>query len=112
MGAPLTELYRFAYRLAGNHQVAEDLVQEHLWRRGGSLGQQREKGKECAWCYRILRFRYAHFLRDRRHRINAGPLEEDLAISAGRRGVADVLAEREALQGRWISCRWMCGRHF
>lgn len=98
MRAFAPELYRFAYRLTGNHQVAEDLVQETFVEAWRSLARQREKGKERAWCYRILRFRYAHFLRDRRHRISAQPLEEDLAISRPGPGISEVLAQRESLQ--------------
>jgi len=93
------ELYRFAYRLAGNHQVAEDLVQETFVEAWRSLAKQREPGKERAWCYQILRYRYAHFVRDSKNRIRPEPLGEDFAVEARHEaGGIESLAERESLQ--------------
>ena len=99
MRAFAPELYRFAYRLAGNHQVAEDLVQETFVEAWRSLAKQREPGKERAWMYQILRYRYAHYVRDSKTRIRAEPLEEEISgkMDPGRPGV-DAVAERESLQ--------------
>ena len=70
------ELYRFAYRLSGNHQIAEDLVQETFVEAWRSLAKQRQPDKARAWFFQILRYRYAHFIRDRRHDLQAAPLME------------------------------------
>lgn len=92
------ELYRFAYRLSGKHQVAEDLLQETFVEAWRSIRNQREPGKERAWLYQILRFRYAHHLRDRKQEPQMAMLEEDMA--AARRAVPalEALAERESLE--------------
>jgi len=57
------DLYRFAYRLCGQGDLAEDLVQEtffHAWR---SMHSLRDPGRARAWLYQILRHRYAHWVR-------------------------------------------------
>src|SRR5438874_1463106 len=91
-----TQLYRFAYRLMGNHQVAEDLVQETFVEAWRSIENQREPEKARAWLFQILRFRYAHHLRDAKARIQTAPLDAQQAEPA--RPAVEVLAEREALQ--------------
>lgn len=58
-----TDLYRFAYRLCGQRDTAEDLVQEafyHAWR---SMHTLREECRARAWLFQILRHRYAHHVR-------------------------------------------------
>ena len=58
-----SELYRYAYRLGGRRELAEDLVQEtfyHAWRSFSSL---HELDKARPWLYRILRNRYSHYVR-------------------------------------------------
>lgn len=92
------ELYRFAYRMTGNHQVAEDLVQETFTEAWRSMASQREPDKARAWFYQILRYRHAHLLRDRGRRIQAGPLEEEVAEAQSARPALDALADKEQLQ--------------
>jgi len=65
------ELYRMAFRLCGDVETAEDLVQEtfyHVWKDMAGL---REPAKARAWLYQILRHRYAHWVRGRTRRIPA-----------------------------------------
>ncbi|MHC4996190.1 MAG: RNA polymerase sigma factor [Planctomycetota bacterium] len=65
-----TELYRFAYRLAGRADAAEDLVQEaffHAWRSYHTL---RDHRRARAWLYQILRHRYSHWVRTDTRRPN------------------------------------------
>ena len=71
------ELFRFAQRLCGRREQAEDLVQEtfyHAWR---SMGSLREKSRGRAWLFRILRHRYSHLVRTASRRPRAStPLED------------------------------------
>jgi len=92
------ELYRFAYRLSGKHQVAEDLVQETFVEAWRSVEKQREPGKERAWLYQILRYRYSHFLRDRKQEPQMAMLEEDMAAARRAAPALEALAERESLE--------------
>jgi RNA polymerase sigma-70 factor (ECF subfamily) len=63
------ELYRYAHRLTGHRQLAEDLTQETFVEAWRSVEKQKHEGRARAWLFQILRFRYSHFLRDtRRHR--------------------------------------------
>ena len=61
------ELYRFAYRLTGQREKAEDILQETFVEAWKSLDQQRDPARARAWLYQILRFRHAHLVRDERH---------------------------------------------
>jgi RNA polymerase sigma-70 factor, ECF subfamily len=92
------ELYRFAYRLSGNHQIAEDLVQETFVEAWRSLAKQRQPDKARAWFFQILRYRYAHFIRDRRHDLQAAPLMETHDPPQPGQPLSEVLGQREALQ--------------
>lgn len=93
-----TQLYRFAYRLTGNHQVAEDLVQETFVEAWRSIANQREPDKARAWLFQILRFRYAHQIRDAKARIQTSPLDSQMAAAQRARPAMEILAERESLQ--------------
>ncbi|MCG8618602.1 MAG: hypothetical protein MI802_20475, partial [Desulfobacterales bacterium] len=60
-----TELYRYALRTSGRADIAEDLTQEtfyHAWR---SMKSLRDPSRARAWLFQILRYRYAHWLRDK-----------------------------------------------
>ena len=94
------ELYRFAYRLTGSHQVAEDLVQETFVEAWRSVEKQREPEHARAWLYQILRFRYAHFVRDGKNRLSTSGLPEDVEErpEAGLVAPGVALGERESLQ--------------
>ena len=69
------ELYRFAYRLSGSHQITEDLVQETYVEAWKSVNNLHGPAKARAWLFQILRFRYAHFIRDGKRRMQASALE-------------------------------------
>jgi RNA polymerase sigma-70 factor (ECF subfamily) len=56
-------LYRYAYRLSGAAQEAEDLTQEAFCQAQGKLGQLRERAKAKAWLFSILRNAYLHKVR-------------------------------------------------
>jgi RNA polymerase sigma-70 factor (ECF subfamily) len=92
------ELFRFAYRLTGNRQVTEDLVQETFTEAWKSMHTQREPHKARAWLFQILRFRYAHLLRDAKARLRPATLTDGMDIADSSPPPADLLAEREALQ--------------
>src|ERR1700743_3469168 len=63
------ELYRFAYRLTGKRETAEDLVQETFAEAWRSLEKRKEPDYPRAWFFQILRFRYAHLIRDTGHHL-------------------------------------------
>ncbi|MEX2670729.1 MAG: RNA polymerase sigma factor [Phycisphaeraceae bacterium] len=67
------ELYRLAYRLCGQAEVAEDLLQEtfyHAWR---SMASLKDEGRARAWLFQILRFRWSHYVRSETRRPSRGP---------------------------------------
>src|SRR5262249_39961425 len=53
-------LYRYAYRLSGSTQVAEDLTQEAFCLAQKSLHQLRDKNRAKSWLFSILRNAYLH----------------------------------------------------
>lgn len=59
-------LYRYAYRLAGNRHVAEDLLQETFVEAWRSIEKQTKAEGARGWLFQILRHRYSHYLRDTR----------------------------------------------
>src|SRR5205809_144594 len=59
-------LYRYAYRLSGGANDAEDLVQEAYCKAQTSLSQLRDRGRAKAWLFSILRNAYLHRLRAQR----------------------------------------------
>ena len=56
-------LYRYAYRLSGSQQEAEDLTQETFCQAQKKLGQLREEGRAKGWLFSILRNAYLHRVR-------------------------------------------------
>lgn len=57
------ELYRFAYRLCGAPEIAEDLVQETFYEAWRNMRNLRAHKKARAWLFQILRHRYARWRR-------------------------------------------------
>ncbi len=56
-------LYRYAYRLSGAPQAAEDLTQETFCQAQNKLGQLRDEEKAKSWLFSILRNAFLHRLR-------------------------------------------------
>ncbi len=56
-------LYRYAYRLSGSSQEAEDLTQETFCQAQNKFFQLREEAKAKSWLFTILRNAYLHRLR-------------------------------------------------
>jgi RNA polymerase sigma-70 factor, ECF subfamily len=94
------ELYRYAYRLTGNHQLAEDLLQETFVEAWRSITKQKVPEKPRGWFFQILRYRHAHYLRDnRRERQMAALSDNQDSYPADRTTPAlHRLAEQDALQ--------------
>lgn len=94
------ELYRMAFRLTGRRETAEDLVQETFTEAWRSLSKQREPDKARAWLFQILRFRYAHLIRDTKHDIRAASIDAvaEPATSGQGESPADVMANQEDVQ--------------
>lgn len=71
-----TDLFRFAVRLCGRRDLADDLVQEtffHAWR---SMDKLREESAARAWLFQILRHRWSHAVRtDTRRPRTTAPLD-------------------------------------
>jgi RNA polymerase sigma-70 factor (ECF subfamily) len=59
-----SELYRYAYRMTGRHQIAEDLLQETFMEAWRFIDKQRDRSRARAWLFQILRYRHAHYRRD------------------------------------------------
>jgi RNA polymerase sigma-70 factor (ECF subfamily) len=59
-------LYRYAYRLSGSAQEAEDLTQETFCQAQTKLYQLRDWGRAKPWLFSILRNAYLHRLRERK----------------------------------------------
>jgi len=94
------DLYRFAFRLCGERETAQDLVQETYGEAWRSLDKLRETDKARAWLFTILRYRHAHFQRDsgRRQR-ELVPLElADSVADCTGADILDTLAGRDDLQ--------------
>jgi len=94
------ELYRYAYRLSGNRQVAEDILQDTFMEAWRSLLKCHEVQKPRPWLFQILRFRNAHYRRDTRHHNQAMSLTENTEDHPPQatRPALDTLADRDALQ--------------
>src|SRR4051812_48377611 len=61
------DLYRYAYRLSGSAQEAEDLTQETYCQAQKKLDQLRDWGRARGWLFSILRNIYLHRLRESKH---------------------------------------------
>jgi RNA polymerase sigma-70 factor, ECF subfamily len=95
-----SELYRYAYRLSGRRQVAEDLLQETFTEAWRSVSKQTEVEKARGWLFQILRYRYAHFVRDGRSEARTKSLPENANEHPpdSRGSPLEGLAEKDAMQ--------------
>ena len=92
-------IWRMAFRLTGDHDDANDLVQETYYEAWKSIGSLREPKAARAWLIRILVHRAAHRLRRRRTRPSGQRLAEEPS-DEGLAGLPDLelLARREDIQ--------------
>ncbi len=103
------ELHTFAYRLCGDSSDAEDLVQEtfyHAWR---SMDKLRDPKKARAWLFQMLRYRYAHWLRDSGRRLQPkASLDQIGQVAFSALKIPDALSLRESLQQALdaLECRY------
>lgn len=91
-------LYRLALRLSGQTHVAEELVQEtfyHAWR---SIDSLRDVANARGWLFRILRHRYAHWVRGRQRRSNTVAMSEPNVIPAETRQPGEAMELDDFLQ--------------
>lgn len=81
----LDAVYRFALRLSGEADVAEDLVQETFLRAWRSIAQLREVAAVKAWLITIVRREHARLFERKRlptDDIDDVPVEDELNLSA------------------------------
>jgi len=99
VGSHAAELYRYAYRLCGSRETAEDLVQETFCEAWRSLADLRDKQSVRGWLFQILRYRHAHFVRENRRKqpVFSSLSEEQIPLVANEDPL-ESLARRELLQ--------------
>ena len=66
-------LYRFAYRLSGSSQEAEDLTQETYCQANRNFAQLRDGARGKAWLFSILRNAYLQKLRTNKRTVELSP---------------------------------------
>lgn len=95
-----SELYSYAYRLTSRRQIAEDLLQETFMEAWRSVAKRREGSPARAWLFQILRYRFAHWLRDTRHQRQMVALmdNEDDQTSDPIRSPLEKLATQDQVQ--------------
>lgn len=90
-------LYALAYRLCGDRDLAEELVQETFYQAWRSMGRLKDSAKARPWLMQILRHGYARWARQRR----MASVDADTPVepsTANAPDVIDTLAERDWLQ--------------
>ena len=94
------DVYRFAYRLCGDRDAADDLIQETFCEAWRSIGSLRDPARGKAWLFQIARYRFAHTIRDKSRRVQA-KLDIDQLNEISDRTGPDILAklsDQELLQ--------------
>lgn len=94
------DVYRYAYRLAGSVETAEDLSQETYVEAWRSIGSLRDPEKGRAWLCGILRHRYARWVRTAQRTPKLEISLEQLGdqVSVPDPEALEVLSRRELLQ--------------
>lgn len=95
-----TSLFGLAYRLCGDRELAEELVQETFFQAWRSINQLRDSDRAQAWLMSILRHCYSRAMRERaRHRAAREAMASDAgAEQSSHSDPATAVAERDALQ--------------
>lgn len=93
-------LYALAYRLCGDRELADELVQETYYQAWKSMDQLHEPEKADAWLRQILRHCYSRWVRQQsRDRARSRAVTETLKLEADHEVTpAETLAERDSLQ--------------
>ncbi len=92
------DLHRFAYRLCGDAETAEDLVQETFYQAWKGRERLRHHDRSRAWLFQILRYRYAHWARDRSRTPPVTVVGLELQAEAAEAPSAPAPAEQDFLQ--------------
>jgi len=88
-------LFRLAFRMTGNQQDAEDVVQESFLRAWRQLGRFDERASFGTWLYRIATNCSLDVIRERKRRSDLSEVEDPvLALPSG-----DPTPERVAMSG-------------
>jgi RNA polymerase sigma-70 factor, ECF subfamily len=77
-----SRLLRWLTRLSGNPAVAEEILQESLFKAYVSLASFREDASFATWLARIAKNTYLAWLKTQRRRPDNAPLDEDMALEA------------------------------
>jgi RNA polymerase sigma-70 factor (ECF subfamily) len=93
-------IYRFAFRLCGDRDMADDLVQETFCEAWRSIDSLRDPGSGKSWLFQILRHRNAHGVRSRSRRVQTHDDIEQLnrVIDSCGPDVLAKLSDQEILQ--------------
>jgi RNA polymerase sigma-70 factor (ECF subfamily) len=89
---------RYARRMLGNREDAEDVTQETFVRAYGALGRYREGTAFQTWLMTILINRCRTALQSRRRRDLRVVADEDLVALAAERPAVETLGTREAIE--------------
>jgi RNA polymerase sigma-70 factor (ECF subfamily) len=95
--------FRLAFRMTGNEQDAEDVVQESFLRAFRHLSRFEARADFGTWLYRIVANCSVEMMRTRQARQNRArmePLDETIAVPAGDNPGPDRLAESADIQRR------------
>ena len=92
-------LRAFAFSLSGNHDRADDLVQETLLKAWAHIDSFQEGTNLRAWLFTILRNSYFSEIRKRRREVEDadGKMAEGLAVPPAQQGHVDMEDMRKAL---------------
>lgn len=96
-------VFRLAFRMTGNEQDAEDVVQESFLRAYRQLGRFESRANFGTWLYRIVANCSVDLMRARQARRDMSrsePLEESAELPAAAEPGPDRLAQSAEIQGR------------